>query len=183
MTDTDTALQSFHDEVKALATSVLKDCLEDYDPEAWGPIEQRLADGIVPLTKDLLKKTKPVATQPKSVTATKKTSNRTGRNPYAQWVKAMSHIRNGTIDGEQEVEIGDNFKNKDSVSAKKYYALKDELNLHGENISVKSLLSILKDKMPDVKDMTITAMSWGLVDEQLRKDLVVEFNREIEASS
>jgi len=107
----------------------------------------------------------------------KKGEKKTGRtNTYTQWVRVASHIRKGATDGDREFVVGDNFTNKTTPSASNYLVMKDDLGLDGETMSVKALLTRLKDSMPDEKDLTLTAICWGLMPKEFRDRLVEDLD-------
>lgn len=98
------------------------------------------------------------------------------KNTYTQWVRVASHIRKGEADGDQEFVVGDNFTNKSAASASKYLGMKGDLGLDGRTMSVKALLDTLKECMPDEKDLTLTAICWGLMPKEFRDSLVEELD-------
>lgn len=98
------------------------------------------------------------------------------KNTYTRFVRVASHIRKGDIDSDHEFVVGDNFRDKSTASASKYLAMKGDLDLDGKSMTVKFLLDTLKGCMPDEKDLTLTAICWGLMPKDFRVSLVEELD-------
>jgi hypothetical protein len=87
---------------------------------------------------------------------------------------ALRSVENvGDCEGLDEVDVGCFFKNESSASAKKYLSERSNLDLDGRTMTVKDLIVALKDAFPDEKDMTINAISWGLVSEERRREIAL----------
>ena len=160
----------------------IKDCMEEPE-DGWGAYEDfknTILNNVMPIIDEALSSVEKV-TQPKTTTRIskkKKGSSEPGaseivRNPYAKWVSGISKIRKGEHEGLDEIEVGCYFKNESSTSAKKYLNERSSLGLDGQNMTVKDLISTLKEAFPDEKDMTINAISWGLVSEERRREIAL----------
>lgn len=178
------------DEVKRnLETAIfdaIKDCMEEPE-DGWGTYDgfkDIVYSKISPVIESAMRSVENID-QPKApriskkkksvVVEAEKTPGTTEivRNPYAKWVSGISKIRKGEHEGLDEIEVGCYFKNESSTSAKKYLNEKSSLGLDGCTMTVRDLITSLKDAFPDEKDMTINAISWGLVSEERRRDIAL----------
>lgn len=159
----------------------IKDCMEE--PEdgwtAYEDFKNTILKNVMPIIDEALSSVEKV-TQPKTTRISKKKKNdpepgatEIVRNPYAKWVSGISKIRKGEHEGQDEIEVGCYFKNESSTSAKKYLNERANIGLDGQTMTVKDLISTLKEAFPDEKDMTINAISWGLVSEERRREIAL----------
>lgn len=160
----------------------IKECMEEPEDgwDAYNGFKDMLYNKVSPVVNDALRSVENVD-QPKAPRITKKKKGTTVepgtteivRNPYAKWVSGISKIRKGDCEGLDEVDVGCFFKNESSASAKKYLSERSNLDLDGRTMTVKDLIVALKDAFPDEKDMTINAISWGLVSEERRREIAL----------
>jgi hypothetical protein len=176
------ALSTFELAVKGAITESLQACLEttpddDGEPD-WSDYDDLIAHISVNVqnhAKELVANLE--AARPK--VSNKATGKKTGakrKNTYTQWVRVASRIRKGEIKGDKVVTVGANFRDKSTASATKYFDMKDDLELEGKDIPVEELLAHLKESMPDEKDLTLTAICWGLMPPAFRDTLVEELD-------
>jgi len=185
MSDTK-ALSKFNAGLKSALLESLKACMEAPEDENGNPDWTVYADFIDHAHTNVMNHVKEFAANleaehPKvSVKATasgKKAEKGAGRkNTYTRFVRVASHIRKGDIDSDHEFIVGDNFRDKSTASASKYLAMKGDLGLDGNSMTVKILLDTLKKCMPDEKDLTLTAICWGLMPKEFRDSLVEELD-------
>ena len=159
----------------------IKECMEEPE-DGWSAYEDfknTILNKVMPIIDEALSSVEKV-TQPKTTRISKKKKNdpepgasEIVRNPYAKWVSGISKIRKGEHEGLDEIEVGCYFKNESSTSAKKYLSERSDLGLDGQTMTVKDLISTLKESFPDEKDMTINAISWGLVSEERRREIAL----------
>lgn len=94
-------------------------------------------------------------------------------NAYARWISMAAAVRSGKIPGDEVVTIGEHFKDRAAKSAQKYMAVKDDLQLDGKTMTIRELLTALKEV--DSKDMAQSAMAWGLVQEPQRQEIALAY--------
>ena len=168
-------------EVQNQVSDVIQSALEesfeadDNDWSVYDDFKNNLKDKLLKVIEKLLEENN--SSPPKASKGRKKKEKYGGvevvRNPYAKWVSGISKIRKGEHDGNDEIEVGCYFKNTSSTSAQKYLNIKDNIGIDGTKMTVKELIYALKDAFPTEKDMTVNAISWGLVDEGRRKDIAL----------
>jgi hypothetical protein len=110
----------------------------------------------------------------KSKSKSKTSGGTRAPNPYARWVSMASAVRAGKITGDDVVTVGEHFKDHNSISAKKYHGSKEDLEIDGQAMTVRELLDAIKD-IPETKDMTLNAISWGLVAQDRRTELALAY--------
>jgi hypothetical protein len=108
-----------------------------------------------------------------STSSAPKTGKRS--NNYTKWVRIAAKIRKNAINGDKQLTITSNFSNKGNSSATKYEEARESLDLEGKTMSLSETLDYLKENMPEKeKDLTITAICWGLMSKDFREEMVEE---------
>lgn len=186
---TDKALKTYQTEVKETIITTLKEYLEAPDDDDGNPdwsAYDGLVDNLNIKISDLSTKlvSNIAAAQPKVSNKSSKTkvSGETKRkNSYTQWVRLASQIRKGESDlGNLTFTVTENFRDKATASAVKYFGAAADLDLVGKTMSVVELLETLKQGggdqrlLADEKDLTLTAICWGLMPVEFRESLVSE---------
>lgn len=187
------AVNEFEQKLPTIITESLQACMEapeddDGQPD-WSVYEdfvQHLTQSVMPSVKDLCSKITNLGTPSKvsttkggAVKSTKATKSGAERkkNPYTVWVKIASQIRKGTLPGDEEFTVTSNFTNASAPSATKYQGIQGSLNIDGENMQIKDVLNALKSAMPDnEKDLTLSAICWGLMPQDFRDTLVATYS-------
>jgi hypothetical protein len=187
MSDTK-ALSKFNAGLKSALLESLKACMEAPDDEEGNPDWTAYDDFIEHAHTNVINHARELAANLEAEhhkvsgkamaggKAKKPEKGGTRKNTYTRFVRVASQIRKGAIDSEQEFVVGDNFRDKSTASASKYLAMKGDLGLDGRSMTVKFLLDTLKECMPDEKDLTLTAICWGLMPKEFRDSLVEELD-------
>lgn len=169
----------------------------DANREGWAKFEAELVNLIVAEAQRALFQSQvhqhdvPVAPKVKTKAAPKSKGNNesesgsgsgtgtgTGGKPiYSQWVKGITRIRHGEVQGDDMVTIGNHFTSKTSKSIDKYNHVKDTLDLEGQEMSVKSLMERLKScaGLSGEREVTLTAIAWGLIPAPRREELALKY--------
>jgi hypothetical protein len=172
------ALSTFESKLNGAIIESLKACMEEPEGDdgpdwsAYDDFVAHLSLNIQHHAKELVKSLEVNVPKVTASKGSKSGSDTKRQNTYTQWVRVASHIRKGDISGNEEVTIGANFRDKSTASATKYFEKRDDLELEGKTMTVKELLSHLKSSMPDEKDLTLTAICWGLMPKDFRDELV-----------
>lgn len=182
---TNKTLSNFESNLNKIILNSLKACLEapeddNGDPD-WSPYDdviEHLSNTVKQHVRTLVANIE--SASPKVSASKSGKTNKSGgakkKNTYTQWVRVASRIRKDEIPGDEEVTVGANFRNLNSLSAIKYTENKEELELEGKTMTVKELLNHLKNSMPDLKDLSLTAMCWGLMPSDFREELVAKLD-------
>lgn len=176
-------LKSFESNLNGSIIESLKACMEAPEDESGEPDWSAYDDFVNHLSTNIFNHVKELAAAiEKSAPKVSKPSTKGGKggakrnNTYTQWVRVASNIRKGNVDGNKEVTVGSHFSNPSAAAASKYDAMKDDLELDGETMTVDELLTRLKESLPGEKDLTLTAIAWGLMPKDFRDNLVAELD-------
>jgi len=184
----DKVLSTFKLDITEAVKESLHECLAppvdvDEDGEEVGEpdwsiyddVMNHIIDNIMIRAADLVTNLEALQPQVSSKKGTKKDGTKRN-NTYTRWVRVASKIRKNKLPGDQQVTVTANFSNNTTASATKYFAIQDDLELEGETMSIKDLLEHLKSSMQGEKDLTLTAICWGLMPKEFRENLVVELD-------
>ena len=94
-----------------------------------------------------------------------------GPNAYSKWIKLSSLVRAEEKDGDELITVTNNFTATAVSSAKKYKQIMKSIP-YGLEISIKDLLQSIKNLLPNEKDVTISAIGWGLISTSRREEIV-----------
>lgn len=94
------------------------------------------------------------------------------KNHYTQWVRLSDRIRKGEISGDEKFFVTENFRDKGTPSAQKYF--QEDFGIVGKSMTVKALLDTLHKILPGERYLTITAICWGLMPSDFREQLIAK---------